>query len=203
MLRRRLWTLIVPCLLALGVLCWKLADRQTSTAIDAAIDPRLAYRFGRQRRLFETVIALGNPTNVALASAALAGLCLLMGARRAALLSLVGPPLAGALTEWVLKPLVDRRHLGGLAFPSGHTTGACAVAVVLVLLLLPGGALRNLAAPVRVLLWYAAAVFSAGVGLGVVVLRYHYATDVVGGAAVAVTVILAFAWTLDRLAHRR
>ncbi len=203
LLRGRLWTLIVPCVLTLGVLCWKLADLRTTTAVDAAVDPRLAYHFRGQRQVFEAVITLGDPVNVVLASVALAGLCLLMGARRAALLSLVGPPLAGALVEWVLKPLVDRRYLDGLVFPSGHTAGTSAIAVVLVLLLLPGGALRNLAAPVRVLLWYASAVFSAGVGLGLVILRFHYITDVIGGAAVAVTVILAFAWTLDRLAHRR
>ncbi|WP_131746275.1 hypothetical protein [Frankia sp. Cppng1_Ct_nod] len=141
LLRQRPWMLIFPCLLALVVLSWKIADLPMATAVDSMVDPRLAYPFRQQQQLSEAVIQLEDPTNVVLASAALAGLCLLVRTPRAALLSLVGPPLAGALTEWVLKPLVDRRHLGGLVFPSGHTTGA--YAVVLVLLLLQGAANRS------------------------------------------------------------
>ncbi|WP_131785478.1 phosphatase PAP2 family protein [Protofrankia symbiont of Coriaria ruscifolia] len=204
LLRQRLWALIVlPCLLVLGVLSWELAGRRGPSYIDGVIDPRLVHRFGRQWQLFQTVIQLGNPGNVALASVALAGLCVALRVHRAALLSLSGPPSAGALTQWVLKPLIDRRLSGGLAFPSGHTTGACAVAAVLVLLLLPGAALRwRLPGFVRILLWYVAAVFGAGVGLGVIVLRYHYATDVIGGVLVAVMVIGVLAWMLDRQADR-
>ncbi len=194
---------MLPWLLVLGVLSWELAGRRGPSYVDAVVDPRLVHRFGRQWHLFEIVIQLGNPGNVALASVALAGLCMVFRVHRAALLSLSGPVSAAALTQWVLKPLIDRRLGGGFAFPSGHATGACAVAAVLVLLLLPGAALRRrLPGFVRILLWYVAAVFSAGVGLGVVVLRYHYATDVVGGVAVAVVVIGVLAWALDRHADQ-
>ncbi len=204
LLRQRLWTLIVlPCLLVLGLLSWKVAGRRGPSYVDGVVDPRLAHRFGRQWYLFETVVQLGNPGNVVLASVALAGLCMALRARRAALLSLSGPISAATLTQWVLKPLIDRRLSGGLAFPSGHATGACAVAAVLVLLLLPGAALRRrLPGFGRVLLWYVAALFGPGVSLGVVVLRYHYATDVVGGVAVAVMVNGVLAWVLDRHADQ-
>lgn len=195
---RRLWKIVVPVLLSFGLLCWKVAGLRGSTGIDVRVDPRLMYRFQGDRRLFEAVITLGSPGNVAAASLALAGLCLAAGARRAAVFALVGPSLAGGLAEWVLKPLIDRRREGGLAFPSGHTTGAVAVAVVLGLLLLPGAALhRRLGGWLCAALWLVTIPFGAGVGLGVVVLDDHYATDVVGGAAVAVTVILVLAWALD------
>jgi membrane-associated phospholipid phosphatase len=203
LLRRRLWTLVVPALVAFGALCWKLADLSGPSRIDAALDPRLIYRFGGERPLFGHVVRLGAPTSVAVAACALAAGCLALRARRAALLSLIGPPVAGTLAEYVLKPLIDRRHDGGLAFPSGHTTGACAVAVVLALLLLPDGALSvRLPGPVRAALWCVTGIYGAGVGLAVVVLRYHYATDAVGGAAVAVTIVLTLAWTVDRSADR-
>ncbi|ONH36826.1 MULTISPECIES: phosphatase PAP2 family protein [Protofrankia] len=205
LLRQRLWaSIVLPCLLVLGVLSWELAGRSGPSYVDGVVDSRLAHHFGRHPRLFEAVVQLGDPGSVVLASVALAGLCMAFRARRAALLSLFGPISAAALTEWVLKPLIDRRLSGGLAFPSGHTTGACAVAVVLVLLLLPGAALRRrLPGFVRVLLWYVAALLSGGVGVGVVVLRYHYATDVVGGVAVAVVVTGVLAWMLDRHADQR
>ena len=41
-------------------------------------------------------------------------------------------------SEWLLKPIVDRTHWGGLAFPSGHVTSVAALATVVTVLV--GGA---------------------------------------------------------------
>jgi undecaprenyl-diphosphatase len=95
-----------------------------------------------------------------------------------------------------LKPLINRRINDSLSFPSGHTTAAVSVAVVIAVALLgPSrprwpGALRYALAAVALL--GAAAVATALVGSG-----YHYSTDTLGGFCVAVGVVLTAAWTID------
>jgi membrane-associated phospholipid phosphatase len=129
--------------------------------------------------------------------------CLARRRVRAAILAAAGPPLAGVLTEYALKPLIGRRSGNLFAFPSGHTTGAVAVAVTITLFLLPTGALAGLPRWPRLLLAGLAAVLASLLPLGLIVLHYHYATDVLAGAAVAVTVILTLALLLDSAARRR
>lgn len=71
---------------------------------------------------------------------------------------------------------LDLRHdLGGLGFPSGHTTMAFALA-----------ALLHLVVPVRwrPLLW----VLAVGVGLGRMYVGVHWPADVLGGAALGVAI---------------
>ena len=94
--------------------------------------------------------------------------------------------VAGAnLTTQVLKvalahpryqPILGAHQLGSIAFPSGHTTAATSIAVAFALVV-----------PRR--LQPAAAVLGAGlvfaVGCSVIVLNWHYPSDVLGGILVA------------------
>src|SRR5438270_456568 len=81
----------------------------------------------------------GRPPAAAIGgSVLLAVLCVIVWRPRAALFALVAAPAAAAVTELVLKPLVHReQHVDALLFPSGHTTGAFALALSVVVLLLP------------------------------------------------------------------
>lgn len=99
------------------------------------------------------------------------------------------PTVAIALTTWVAKPLFDRWYDDHLAYPSGHTAALVSTLTVLILSSPPAR---------RRGLTVAAAVVSVLAGLGLVGLDHHYATDVVGGAALAVAVTLVVA----RLASR-
>lgn len=99
------------------------------------------------------------------------------------------PTVALALSTWAAKPLFDRWYDDHLAYPSGHTTALVSTLTVLVLASPPAW---------RRGLTVAAAAVTVLAGLGLVGLGHHYATDVVGGAALAVAVALVVA----RLASR-
>ncbi|WP_370651484.1 phosphatase PAP2 family protein [Frankia sp. Cj3] len=190
-------------LLGLGVLSWKLAGTSGPTWFDASVQSRLAHRFAHDQNLFRIIACLGAPVSVLVASVSLALLCGAIRAGRAALLCFFGPHLAGALAEWLLKPLVGRRFDGDLAFPSGHTTGAVSVAVLLAVLFLPTSALGfRIVWPARAAFLLIAITYGAGVGIALVILQAHYATDILGGIAVAVAVILTLARLLDFRAPR-
>jgi membrane-associated phospholipid phosphatase len=123
--------------------------------------------------------------------------------RRLAVLALLGPGAGAALSERVLKPLVGRRNNGGaLSFPSGHTTGAVAVAAVVVIFLLGPGR-PPLALAWRALLAALVVVEAAAVATALVGAGYHYATDTVGGFGVATGTVLALALGIDAVADRR
>jgi undecaprenyl-diphosphatase len=128
----------------------------------------------------------------------------------AAALAVGGPSLALLLTEVVLKPVIGRvlgpaiyegYPVGPLtgSYPSGHETGVVSAAVVLFLVArqLP---LRRRDRAVLVAVLVSWAVASA---VGLVRNYWHYATDVIGGAAVSIAVVLASALLIDRFLPAR
>jgi undecaprenyl-diphosphatase len=192
--------LVVPLAALFGLASWALSGTAGPTRADTALAPPLPFHYGSTQHALAAVARLGTPVAVAAASGALALLCVAFRRHRAAALCLAGPATGGALAEWVLKPLIDRRMGGYLAFPSGQATGAVAVAVVIAVLLLSRGALRGrLGRVARGLLGTTAATFGVGVGVALVVLHLHYATDVLGATLLAPVVIVTLAAGLDRL----
>jgi undecaprenyl-diphosphatase len=107
-----------------------------------------------------------------------------------------------AVTELLLKPLINRTLIGEFAFPSGHATGVTALAVVFAVLLVDPPRPR-LPTNLRVLLALAALATAGAVAAAIVAVRSHYATDTLGGAAVATGVVLLTALVLDRLPPTR
>jgi membrane-associated phospholipid phosphatase len=111
----------------------------------------------------------------------LAALVVIGEDRRRAIACLGGPLIAAVLVEWVMKPLVGRRYLGVLCFPSGSVAVVAAVSTSWVL-----------AVP-RWLRWAAIVI---GVGLvslmsvAVIAVRWHYPSDALAGASIAVGVVL-------------
>jgi membrane-associated phospholipid phosphatase len=194
---------ILPSLAGVAILASRVAGSHGPLRVDQRIDGHVVYRLQPLRPVFERLTQLGAPTGVAIGSAVLAILCLTQRRFRAAILAAAGPALAGTLTEYILKPAIGRHSGDAYAFPSGHTTGAIALATVIALFLLPTGAFTRLPRPLRLVLTVLAAVLVSAVPLGLVTLRYHYATDVIAGAAVAVTAILTLALLLDAAAGRR
>lgn len=142
----------------------------------------------------EEAVDLGSAPIVVALSAILAVAALAWGDPRGAVLALAGPGLTGALTQYVLKPLVTPAGMGGdRAFPSGHAGGAASVALVAVVLVhrrwgrVPALLLAGVA-PLPVL----------AVGHALVRLGYHYPTDVVGGLLLAAVAVLGPASILAR-----
>lgn len=99
------------------------------------------------------------------------------------------PAIAVLVVEHVAKPMVGRAiNGGGYTYPSGTVTVVASLAAAL-LLVAP-----SLLRPLVLVLGIAAV---AAVGVAVIVLRWHYPTDVVGGVCVGIGSV----FFLDALAH--
>ncbi len=100
------------------------------------------------------------------------------------------PLMAVLIVQEIAKPLVDRHNVlsTGLSYPSGTVTAVAALATALTLVT-PGKARF----PVALLSLLAL----AGTSVAVIVLRWHYPTDALGGIAVGVGSVLL----VDALLH--
>ncbi|WP_405163612.1 phosphatase PAP2 family protein [Nocardia sp. NBC_01499] len=112
---------------------------------------------------------------------------------RAAIMVIV-PELAVGINAVLWKPLCDRHLHDYLAYPSGHTVHLVAVATAFIVLVDSVRA-RVIALVVAVLALFAAAVGMVGLG-------YHLPTDIIGGAAAAIAMVLALCWAAQRLTSR-
>ena len=153
-----------------------------------------------RRGAARAVIGLYDPLPLAVLIALLAGVCLLLGRRRLALLAVLGPAVTGVATT-VLKELIGRTKDGDLAYPSGHGGAATAIALVAALLLVSVITVRP---------WLAVTIMTGvAVGAGglmavlMTMANYHYLTDAIGGFCTAVAVVLGLALIIDRLASGR
>lgn len=109
------------------------------------------------------------------------------GQWRRAVAMVVLPEAVVGLNSWVLKPLWDRPLHDYLAYPSGHTVHLVAIATAFVVLT------DSVRASVVTIVIATVALICAAVGM--IGLGYHLPTDVVGGAAVAIALVVA-CWKL-------
>jgi len=194
-------TMIAVAAVGTAVLGLHYAGDHSGGRLDTAIDSRLQHRLHGHLRFLHRLVAVADPHWVVVWCAALALLFFLTGRRRAAVLAALGPAIAAGFTEFVLKPLIGRRIHDALSFPSGHTTAAVSVAVVVVIVLL--GPTRPGWPPIA--RWWASALAllaAVAVATALVGSGYHYATDTLGGFCVAVGVVLAVAWAIDEACVR-
>ena len=167
-----LGALLLLYVVAVGTETGAALDRDAIIALDPDAAPRV-YR--ATESLLDTISVI----SIALFGAAVAGLALLR--RRPALaLGALGSIAAANLTSQLLKPLLGSLDPTGgdvgrdfpAAFPSGHATVAASLAVALVLVA-PAGLRRVVAA--------GGAAYAAAVGVGLVLIGWHYPSDVAGG----------------------
>jgi undecaprenyl-diphosphatase len=125
--------------------------------LDRAIDTRIRASLGWHHGLLDLVAGIGDPATVTVMTVALIVACLTTRRWHGAVLAAVAVPLASALTELLLKPLIDRTMQGALSYPSGHSTGMFALAGVCAVLL-TGPSRPGLPAAARVPLTLATAV---------------------------------------------
>jgi membrane-associated phospholipid phosphatase len=117
---------------------------------------------------------------------------------RAAALAALAPGLALLVTE-IGKRVVGRTLDGMLALPSGHTTAVTSVVATIALLWV--GRARHVGRAVVVGL-LAVTLAATAIGLAMVTLRFHYATDIIAGYCVGVALPLAVALAIDGISHR-
>jgi undecaprenyl-diphosphatase len=144
---------------------------------------------------------LGDPIQVALLIAAVAGPAALAKRWSGVLLTIIGTVAAATVTELILKPLIGRLHSGYLSFPSGHTTAVAAVAIAAAILL--AGARWPRSTALRIVAGLGTVALALGVAVSLVAENIHYATDTVAGFCVGITIMLSLALGLDYCASRR
>lgn len=181
--------------LALAVLAWHLHQTGTGGRLDTRLDPGVAARLAGHRRALHDLARVGSPAFVAAGSALLALACVARRWWRGAVFAAAAAPLAAVTTELGLKPFVAAHVPAAYqyAFPSGHTTGAFALALTTAVLLLPDVGTSALPGLARVALGAGALAVAAGTAVAVVGLGWHHVTDAIGGAAAAAAVVLAVA----------
>lgn len=165
--------------------------------LDATVLKHVSAPHGGLRFDLATVVAhLADPVPLLLMLLGLVALGLRWGRRREVFAG-VAVVLGANLTTQVLKNLLEHHRWQDFlsedqpwsnAFPSGHTTAAVSIAIALLLIVPPR--LLPRAVPIAI-------AFAAAVGLAVVVIEWHYPSDVIGGT------LVASAWGLAALAWLR
>jgi membrane-associated phospholipid phosphatase len=162
--------------------------------LDATVDAKVRSVLGGQRALLSVLVWPGERVPVAVMAAALVLAGIARRRYRKAALVAISIPLATAVTELVLKPLIGRTPWGD-PFPSGHVTSITALAAA-VMVLLTGTPVR-VPSPLRYAAACTALLIVAAVALGVIGANMHHLSDTVGGAAVGAGTVLLTALTLD------
>jgi membrane-associated phospholipid phosphatase len=153
--------------------------------LDATVLSRLAaHRASSAGALAGVIVHLADPLPLVVMLAGVCALALHRGRPRLAIGAVV--IVAGAnLTTQILKvvlahpryqPILGVHQLGPVAFPSGHATAAASIALAFVLVV--PARLRPLAA-------LAGTVLVLAIGISVLVLDWHFPSDVLGGILVA------------------
>lgn len=201
----RPWALLLTgcCVVITIVIGVLVAYQHVPAGLDHDIDSPLYSTLGPHRDALLRIVALGSPVPVLAASLVMVAGCLLAGRLNGAVLAVLAAPIADGLVEIVLKPLFHRADLGFLSYPSGHTTAVFALgATVTILLAFPAaGSARQMAR--RVLVPVLVTVIGCVVAVALIALRWHYFTDTVGGAAVAIGTVCGLALVLDLPGTRR
>jgi membrane-associated phospholipid phosphatase len=193
---------VLACAAGVTALGARYAGVSAPGDIDRAVDPRLIDSLGRQHALAEDLVKIGSPASVAVLTVLLVAVLLYLRRPRGAVLAALASPVASAITEWMLKPIVERSRGGSLSYPSGHTTGIFAVAVVIAMLVLDRTPPRPPAAAQVVIVVLALAVATT-VAAASIAVGDHYATDTIGGACVAVATVLLVSLVIDAVADAR
>jgi membrane-associated phospholipid phosphatase len=182
----------------LGVL---FAGQTRAGWLDHAVDAPVIGWFSGHPGAALRLASPGSLIPAALLSVIVVACCLLTGRLDGAVLAAAAVPVSVETDELLLKPLFHRTYLGVLSYPSGHTTAISALAMTLtILLLVPPYPARPWA--LRAALPAAAWLLTVLVAIGVMGLRWHYATDTLGGAAVSTGTVCALALILDLPAVR-
>jgi undecaprenyl-diphosphatase len=174
------------------VLAGSFHDERTGTRFDDAVYAAIMRNLSTGE--LNGLLHLTDPVPMTVLLAVVAGIAAVRCNWRLAAVTVISPLLALLLTERVLKPVVHRTHLGGLAYPSGHESApACLATILAILAMRTGWRLAVKLAALAALVLYVSLC-----GVALVGVFYHYATDTVGAACLSAACVLATALIVDR-----
>jgi membrane-associated phospholipid phosphatase len=198
--RRPAVAIAVVCVLVIAAQGVWIRHGMETGWLDTAIDAHLQASLGGHRLLLDVLVWPGEPVPAAAMTAALVLVCALRRRYRQAVLVAVSIPLAAALTELVLKPLIGGISWGN-PFPSGHVTNVAALVTVLIVLLAGTG---TGARPwLFAALVFTASLITAADAAGVIGAGMHHFSDTIGGTAVGTGTVLVTALILDQISRTR
>lgn len=200
------YALVAVIIICAGVTAWLgIVDHrdQWANTWDLKWVYRVQHHIGHQAAA-RHVADLGGPFVVTVITCVLAVMMAVRRRIRALVLVVASPVIAEIVTEWVLKPWVHRAPFGVDTYPSGHSTGAFALATVAAFLLVgPAGTVRPRGlAPLRWLAAVCVFLVAGMIAVALVISGYHYATDTIGGAAVGIATTCIVALVIDAVAPR-
>jgi membrane-associated phospholipid phosphatase len=196
----RTWAIavVIGCALLAAGLGVLFAGQARASWFDHSVDSPIISTLGRHGLTSYRLASPGTLGPAVLISGAIAVICLRFRRINGAVLALLAVPVSDGLDDAILKPLIGRTDLGQLTYPSGHTTAVFAMTTtVAILLLVPPQQSRT--RTLRVLLVLAALGIALIVAAAVIALEWHYFTDTIGGAAVAIAVVTTLAIIIDQL----
>jgi membrane-associated phospholipid phosphatase len=191
--------IVAVCILVMAVQGVWLRHGMEIGWVDTAVDAKVRAGLGGHPMLLAVLVWPGTPVAVTAMVTVLVLACLFRRRYGEAALVAISVPLATAITELVLKPLIGRTSWGD-PFPSGHVTSVVALATALTLLLAttPASMPRFL----RLALSGTGFLIAAAVAFGVIGANMHHFSDIVGGADVGAGTVLLTALVLDLLSRR-
>jgi len=193
---------VIGCAVVVAGLGILFADQARASWFDHVVDSPIISTLGVHGLTSYRLASPGTLGPAVLISGAIAVVCLRFRRINGAVLALLAVPVSDGLDDAVLKPLFGRTDLGQLTYPSGHTTAVFAMTTtVAILLLVPPQQSRT--RMLRVLLVLGAVAVSVIVAVAVIALEWHYFTDTIGGAAVAIGTVSALAIIIDLLTASR
>jgi undecaprenyl-diphosphatase len=194
--RRSLTIVAAVCAAAFAALAAYIWSSPHRTAIEGHItDAITSTTKDGAYRLFDAITVVGSTGAVAVGAVVLAVFAWWWWrSLRLAVVCVLGPALAG-VGEIVLKDVIGRPRPStaalsgesGFGFPSGHASGATALAVVIVLLAFAAFPRRH---PLRAVLVVAAVLYTGVIAAARVVVGAHFPLDVLGGALLGTTATL-------------
>jgi hypothetical protein len=186
----------VACLLVIAVQAVWIRHGMETGWLDTTVDAKVQAALGGHHLLLTVLVWPGEPAPAIAMSAAVVLACVLLRRYRQAALAAVSVPVAVALTELALKPVIGRTSWGA-PFPSGHVAAVAALVTVVTVLL--ARTATGVAPVLGAALGFTALLVTAAAAVGVVGARFHHFSDTVGGTAVGVGTVLVTALVLDWL----
>jgi membrane-associated phospholipid phosphatase len=195
--RRWAWALLCCCAIVVIALGIPFAHQSTADGFDRVLDGPVKSLLSGHGTLAYRMTYPGDQLPAVVLSVAMALGSLRSRRLNGAILALAAVFTATRVDEWLLKPLFDRKADGALSYPSGHTTSVVAMITVYVVLFVlpPFASARARRWSLLGLLAFLALLVSTL--LGVIGLGWHYFTDTIGGAAVAVGTVCGLCLLLD------
>src|SRR5215471_18282727 len=189
-------TTLAACVLVIAIQGVWIRHGMETSWVDAAVNAKVVAGLGGHPSLLAVLVWPGERVPFIAMTAALALACVLRRRYAGAALVAISVPLAAAVTELVLKPLIGATSWGN-PFPSGHVTNVVALATALTVLLARAPRRQ------RLVLAFAAFLLAGAVAVGVIGAQMHHFSDTIGGAAAGVGTVLLTALILDLLFSTR